>query len=175
MTSFLKELAGGIALMVVASLVGIAVNAVRPNGVALIQQGQAVSTAVHTQADSTAAAADSTAPREGVVSLEQMKQMVDSGTIVVIDARSTEEYEQGHIPGSINIPHDRIPEFMDVLNSEVSTDAQIVCYCRSFTCDFSDLLATELKVIGYQNVQVFSGGWDQWQKAGYPAETGPRS
>lgn len=172
MKSFLKELGGGVALMIVASLVGVAVNAVRPDGVALIQAGAPVATARHGEADSTAAEA---APREGVVTLEQMKQLFDAGTVVIIDARSTTEYEEGHIPGAINIPHDRIPEFMDVLNNEVSTDAQVVCYCRSLTCDFSDLLATEMKVIGYQDVKVFSGGWDQWKEAGYPAETGPRS
>jgi rhodanese-related sulfurtransferase len=172
MKSFLKELVGGIVLMIVATLTGVAVNAVRPSGgVALIQKGQAVSTAQHGDADSTAA---STTPREGVVTLEQLKQLFDSGAAVIIDARSTAEYEEGHIPGAVNIPHDRIPEFMDVLNTEVPTDAQVVCYCRSVTCDFSDLLATEMKVIGYQSVSVFSGGWDEWTKAGYPTETGPR-
>ena len=157
--------------MLVASLTGVAVNAVRPGGsVALIQKGQAVSTAQHGDVDSTA----SVAPAEGVVTLEQMKQLFDSGGAVIIDARSTTEYEEGHIPGAINIPHDRIPEFMDVLNTEVSTDARVVAYCRSVTCDFSDLLATEMKVIGYQDVSVFSGGWDEWTKAKYPTETGPR-
>jgi 3-mercaptopyruvate sulfurtransferase SseA len=61
------------------------------------------------------------------------------------------------------------------LNNEIPTDAQVVLYCRSVTCYFSDLLATEMKVIGYQNVSVFSGGWDHWTKAGHPTETGPRS
>lgn len=171
MKSFFKELAGGVAVMIVATLIGIAVNAARPNGVALIQQGEAVATVQHGEADSTAAAA----PREGVVTIEEMKQIVDAGGSVVIDARSTTEYEEGHIPGSINIPHDRLPEFMEVLNNEVATDARVICYCRSFTCDFSDLLATEMKIIGYQDVSVFSGGWDQWEEAGYPVEKGPRS
>ena len=172
MKSFLKELGGGVAVMIVASLVGVAVNAVRPNGVALIQEGAPVSTAQHGEVDSTAT---DVAPAEGVVTVEQMKAMLDEGTVIIIYARSTTEYEEGHIPGAINIPHDRIPEFMDVLNNEVPTDAQVVLYCRSVTCDFSDLLATEMKVIGYQNVSVFSGGWDHWTKAGHPTETGPRS
>ncbi len=167
MNSFLKELAGGVVVMIVATLVGIAVNAARPTGVALIPQGEAVATAHH---DSTAVVE----PREGVVTVEQMKEAFDAGTAVIIDARSTEEYEEGHIPGSINIPHDRLPEFMEVLNNEVSTDAHVICYCRSVTCDFSDLLATELKIIGYQDVSVFSGGWDHWTKAKYPVEKGPR-
>lgn len=171
MNSFFKELAGGIALMIVAALLGVAVNAARPNGIALIQKGAAVSTVKHgAEADSTAAAE----PAEGVVTLEQMKELFDAGESVIIDARSVKEYEEGHIPGSINIPHDRIPEFIDVLNNEVSTDAHIICYCRSPQCDFSDLLATELKVIGFMDVSVFSGGWEQWTEADYPVETGPR-
>jgi rhodanese-related sulfurtransferase len=174
MNSFLKELAGGVVLMLIAALTGLAVNAVRPDGLELIPQGRPVTTVQHGGADSTAAA-DAAEPREGVVPLAQMKELFDAGTVVIIDARSTTEYEEGHIPGSINIPHDRIPEFMNVLNNEISTDARIVCYCRSLTCDFSDLLATELKVIGYTNVSVFSGGWEQWTNAGYPSETGPRS
>ena len=171
MKSFLREIAGGIAIMVVAAIAGVAVNAARPDGIALIQKGAVVSTAQHGEVDSTAAPAPLA---EGAISVEQMKALFDAGTSVILDARSTEEYEAGHIPGSINIPHDRIPEFMNVLNGEVSTDAHIVCYCKSPTCDFSDLLATELKVIGYPDVSIFSGGWEHWTKANYPVEKGPR-
>ena len=109
--------------MIVATLIGIAVNAARPTGIALIQQGEAVATVQHGEADSTAAAA----PREGVVTIEEMKQIVDAGGSFIIDARSTTEYEEGHLPGSINIPHDRLPEFMEVLNNEVATDARVIC------------------------------------------------
>jgi rhodanese-related sulfurtransferase len=170
MNSFLKDLAGGVVVMIVATLAGIAVNAARPDGIALIQKGEAVATAQHGEVDTTAAVV----PKKGVVTLAQIKEALDAGSATIIDARSVEEYEEGHIPGSINIPHDRIPEFVQTLNNEVSTDAHVICYCRSLTCDFSDLLATELKIIGYQDVSVFSGGWDEWSKAGYPVEKGPR-
>jgi 3-mercaptopyruvate sulfurtransferase SseA len=171
MASFFRELAGGVAVMVIATIMGVAVNAARPDGIALIQRGAPVATVQHGGAADTSAAA---VPAEGVVTLEQMKQALDAGSAVIIDARATDEYEAGHIPAAINIPHDRIPDFIEVLNREVSTDARIICYCRSLTCDFSDLLATELKVIGYQDVSVFSGGWEQWSEAGYAVETGPR-
>jgi rhodanese-related sulfurtransferase len=156
--------------MVVATLIGVIVNAVRPNGVALIQSGAPVSTVQHgAHADS--AAIDSTAALpEGAISLAEMKRLFDEGTAIILDARDAAEYERGHIPGAINIPYDRIPEYFDVLQSQVPMDALVVCYCRSLTCDFSDQLATELKIIGYQNVKVFSGGWDQWTAAGYPIE-----
>jgi rhodanese-related sulfurtransferase len=170
MNSFFREIAGGIVVMVVAAAVGVAVNVARPDGIPLIQKGAVVATAQHGEVDSTTTAQLA----EGAISVGQMKAIFDAGTSVIIDARSTEEYEEGHIPGSINIPHDRIPEFMNVLSGEVSNDAHIVCYCKSPSCDFSDLLATELKVIGYTDVSIFSGGWEQWTKAEYPVEKGPR-
>ena len=171
MNSFFKELSGGIAVMVVASAVGIGVNAVRPHGLPLIQHGEAVSTVQHGQADSTAAET----PAPGAISLEEMKRLFDSHGATIIDARSTDEYAEGHIPGAINIPHDRIPEFQDVLNREVANTDHIVCYCRGPECDFADLLATELKIIGYADVSVFSGGWEKWSGANYPVEKGPQN
>jgi len=169
MRNVFSEILGGAGIMVVAALLGIVVNAVRPNGVALIQSGAPVTTAQHAAPDS--AAADTThALAEGAISLAEMKRIFDEGTAIILDARDAAEYEQGHIPGAINIPYDRIPEYFDVLQSQVPMEAHVVCYCRSLTCDFSDQLATELKIMGYKNVSVFSGGWDAWTTAGYPVE-----
>ncbi len=170
MRNIFSEILGGVAIMVVASLLGIVVNTVRPNGVALIQSGAPISTAQHTKPDSTAAADTTHALAEGAISLAEMKRLFDEGSAIILDARDPAEYQQGHIPGAINIPYDRIPEYFDVLQSDVPMDAHVVVYCRSLTCDFSDQLATELKIMGYQNVSVFSGGWDQWSTAGYPSE-----
>jgi 3-mercaptopyruvate sulfurtransferase SseA len=171
MSSFIRELVGGVVLMIVAAVLGIGVNAVRPHGLPLIQKGEVVATAQHGPVDTTSTV---TPTAKGAISIEEMKRQFDAKTATIIDARSTEEYEEGHIPGSINIPHDRIPEFQDVLNREVSNDAHIICYCRGPSCDFSDLLATELKIIGFEDVSVFSGGWEEWTKASYPVEKGPR-
>jgi rhodanese-related sulfurtransferase len=170
MKNVLSQMVGGVGVMVVATLMGVVVNAVRPNGIALIQSGAPVSTVQHPAAADSAAADTTHALAEGAISLAEMKRLFDEGTAIILDARDAAEYEQGHIPGAINIPYDRIPEYFDILNSQVPMDAHVVVYCRSLTCDFSDQLATELKIIGYQNVSVFSGGWDQWTTAGYPIE-----
>ena len=170
MRNVVSEILGGVGVMVVATLLGIVVNTVRPNGVALIQSGAPVETAQHVDhADSMATDTTSTVAA-GAISLAEMKRAFDEGTAIILDARDAAEYQQGHIPGAINIPYDRIPEYFDVLQSQVPMDARVICYCRSLTCDFSDQLATELKVIGYKNVSVFSGGWEQWTTAGYPIE-----
>jgi 3-mercaptopyruvate sulfurtransferase SseA len=172
MKSFLKELAGGIVLMIVAAVIGIGVNAARPQGLPLIQKGEAVATAQQGSPVDTTKAVEPTA--KGAIDIAEMKRQFDGKTAVILDARAPDEYEAGHIPGSINIPHDEIPKYQDVLTKEVSNDAHVICYCRGPDCDFADLLATELKIIGWQDVSVFSGGWEEWTKANYPTEKGPR-
>jgi rhodanese-related sulfurtransferase len=61
-------------------------------------------------------------------------------------------------------------EYYAELTATVPPDAKVVCYCWSPTCDFSDQLATELKIMGYTDVVVFTGGWEAWQDAGHPVE-----
>lgn len=35
---------------------------------------------------------------------------------LILDVRSPEEYQQGHVPGSRNIPHDQVSQYADQLN-----------------------------------------------------------
>jgi 3-mercaptopyruvate sulfurtransferase SseA len=166
MKSFLTEILGGIGIMFVAALIGVTVNAMRASGIPLIQQGEPVATVQHGEsADTTATHAVA-----GAVSLADMKRIWDEGAAYIIDARDTSEYAEGHIPGAINVPYDRLPEYLDMLSSEVPMDGEVIVYCRGPSCDFSDQLATELRILGYQNVRVFTGGWEQWTAAGYPVD-----
>lgn len=167
MKSFISNIFGGIGVLVVASLIGVIVNSVRPGGIPLVQQGAPVSTAQH-GAGADSVAADTVAT--GAVSLAEMKRIWDTGTAYIIDARDPAEYEEGHIPGAINIPHDRLPEYLDTLSGEVPMDGEDIIYCRGPACDFSDHLATEMKILGYQNVRVFTGGWEHWTAAGYSVD-----
>lgn len=165
MKSFFSEILGGVGIMLVATLVGVTVNAMRPGGIPLIQKGAPVSTVQHGVAPDTTATAV-----EGAVSLAEMKRLFDANASYIIDARDPAEYDEGHIPGAINIPYDRLPEYLDMLSAEVPMDGDVIIYCRGPNCDFSDQLATELRILGYQHVRVFTGGWEQWSSAGYPVE-----
>lgn len=64
-----------------------------------------------------------------VVSAEQVKQWLDSGRrFALVDSRLPEEYVQGHIPGAVNIPAER----MKAERSKLPKDKSIllVFYCR---------------------------------------------
>ena len=58
------------------------------------------------------------------VALEALEQRA-----LVIDVRTPEEYEQGHYPGAINIPHEQI--LAGVRSRALGPDDPIVLYCRS--------------------------------------------
>ena len=179
----LGEFAGGLMIIVVAAIIAIAQNAVRSNPVKLIQDTAPVSTARHggdaaerddaggNGAATGGAGMDAPLP-EGAVGVEEARRLYDEGIAIFIDARSPDGYAEGHIPGSINIPYDQLPKYLDTLQSQVLRTDHIIVYCWSPTCDFSDQLATELKIMGYDNVEVFTGGWDHWTAAGHPTGEG---
>ena len=88
------------------------------------------------------------------ISAADAKARMDSGdTIVILDVRTQEEYDAGHIPGAILIPNETIvdkqPELLPDLNAE------ILVYCRSG--NRSAQAAKKLIAIGYTNVVDFGG------------------
>jgi len=179
MKPFVQNLAGGVAVIAAAALIGVVHNAVRGQSIPLVQKVEVVKTANHgdgggdsASTGRTAATGEVTALPEGAVGVEQAKAMFDTGDAFIIDARPAGPFAEGHIPAAINVPYDRLPDYYEELTASVPIDARVVVYCTGPSCDFSDQLATELKIIGYTDIVVFTGGWEHWQAAGHPEETG---
>lgn len=55
-------------------------------------------------------------------------ELIDHGALI-IDVRSAEEFEGGHIDGSLNIPHSEIDALADAIGPD--KDRSVVFYCRS--------------------------------------------
>lgn len=74
----------------------------------------------------------SAAAQHAVVSAEQVQALLAAPKTraVVIDARSTAEYAQGHIPGAISIPAERLRSEARRLPEDHSTP--LVFYCRGY-------------------------------------------
>ncbi len=84
-----------------------------------------------------------------------------------VDARSTEEFSEGHIKGAISIPFYESEKYLDVING-LNKNETIVTYCSSNECDISTLSADELFKMGFKKVYVFIDGWEEWIKNKYP-------
>ena len=88
------------------------------------------------------------------ITAEEAKAIMDSEEgYVILDARTQEEYDQGHIPGAIVISHEEIMEKAeDVLTDK---DQLILVYCRSGRR--SKIAAEALVELGYTNIKEFGG------------------
>ena len=94
---------------------------------------------------------------DGVRPTEIAAMDSESGYII-IDARTQEEYNQGHIPGAI-----MIPEYEIAVRAEKELPYKnqlILVYCRSGRR--SKIAAEELVKLGYTNVKEF-GGIIDWE------------
>ena len=89
----------------------------------------------------------------------EAKALMDSESgYIIIDARTQEEYDQGHIPGAILIPE---YEIADRAEKELPDKKQLILvYCRSGRR--SKIAAEELVKLGYTNVKEF-GGIIDWE------------
>ena len=88
------------------------------------------------------------------ITAEEAKQIMDSEEgYIILDVRTQEEYDQGHIPGAIVISHEEIAEQAeDVLTDK---DQMILVYCRSGRR--SKIAAEALVELGYTNIKEFGG------------------
>lgn len=88
------------------------------------------------------------------ISGAEAKALMDSESgYSIIDARTQEEYDEGHIPGAILIPE---YEIADRAEKELpDKDQLILVYCRSGRR--SKIAAEELVKLGYTNVKEFGG------------------
>lgn len=76
----------------------------------------------------------------------------------LIDTRETEEYNAGHLPGALFIPWHMIDEKI----GGIKKDKPLILYCR--TNNRAARAAGTLETLGYTNVSVYKGGWEEWER-----------
>ena len=88
------------------------------------------------------------------ITAKEAKQIMDTGEgYIILDTRTQEEYDEGHIPGAILIPYDEIKEKAETMLPD--KDQLLLVYCRSGRR--SKLAAEALVELGYTNIKEFGG------------------
>jgi hydroxyacylglutathione hydrolase len=83
----------------------------------------------------------------------------------VLDVRSTAEYRQGHIPGAIHVPAQRL-----LLSLEnVPRDRPLFVHCAGG--GRSNVASSVLRNVGFHDVADVEGGFSAWEAAGYAVES----
>lgn len=115
--------------------------------------------------DSTAAGIAETTPAEEEteakapgsyvrISAEEAKKIIDGETgYIILDVRTQEEYDSGHIPGALLLPNEAIgTEEPGMLPDK---NQKILVYCRSG--NRSRQASQKLADLGYTNIYEFGG------------------
>ena len=124
---------------------------------------------------------------------EQAKDILDSdSSAVYIDVRTEQEFMNGHVPKSVNIPvvwpdpstreMKQNPDFVKVVSAQFSKDKRIIVGCQAG--GRSQLAAQLLAQEGFQDVSNMQGGFGGardpmgrviapgWTQLGFPIEGG---
>lgn len=97
--------------------------------------------------------------QEFLASLEQPNH-----NIVLLDVRSEEEYNKGHIVGAINISHDTVEDNLAALSQY--KNSKVVVYCRSGRR--AGLAEAVLTSNGFTNIIHLTGDMNAWLDAKLP-------
>ena len=87
---------------------------------------------------------------------------------VWVDARSTKDYENGHITGAISLPLYMFEEKASILPK----DKDIILYCDGYDCDEAVSAGRYLMENGYKQalIKVYEGGYTEWTQKAYPRD-----
>ena len=92
------------------------------------------------------------------ITAKEAKAMMDKGGVTIVDVRTLDEYNAGHIPGAILGTVQTLEDTAPTLLKD--KDAVILVYCR--TGIRSANAAKLLLKLGYNNVYDIAGGITQW-------------
>jgi rhodanese-related sulfurtransferase len=112
------------------------------------------------------------APAE-TVGLAHFRSVVEARSALILDARPFLFFEQGHVPGALNLARDNFARDYRHLSATLQAAAgkPIIVYCSGGDCHDSRLVASALLTLGFTDVRVFTGGWEAWSAARLPSST----
>ncbi len=144
------------ALVILGTAVGFAYNAASPKGIPVKGGKEAVMEQQGTR----------------MLTTDEVKFYRDEPGTLIVDARSAEEYELGHVAGAASLPLDRFDAVYPRLSKELAGAKMIIIYCSGGSCGTSEELAKKLAEKGIKNLAIDTGGIPGWIKAKLPIKSG---
>ena len=106
----------------------------------------------------------------GAVAPKDAAEELAKGASVFVDVREPEEWQHGHIDGSVPAPRGLLEFFADPTsprhNEALDPRRRVIVVCASGAR--ATLAATTMQDMGYEDVVVLEGGLKGWTGAGLP-------
>lgn len=94
------------------------------------------------------------------LSVPEFKEFIANPDVQLVDVRTPEEYNAGHIPGSINID---VSEGHEELAEKLDLERPVALYCRSGRR--SETAGWTLEKLFFRNVVDLKEGYNAWQES----------
>ncbi|UCF94411.1 MAG: rhodanese-like domain-containing protein [Desulfobacterales bacterium] len=157
----IKRILGEAAIVIlVAGFISVGVNLIRPAGLRLFE--------------SSLQTPDPQADREAIreITVEEAIAKFDDPRALFADARSGEDFAQGHIQGALSLPAHELDAWIEDFISNHDPATHIITYCDGPRCPLAKELAHALELAGYEKVFYLTDGWQKWNDHGMPVATG---
>ncbi|HEY4287929.1 MAG TPA: sulfurtransferase [Puia sp.] len=129
-------------------------------------------------------------PEPILISATKLRRDLSEGSPKIIDTRPKPAYDQGHIPGAVNIPllftyllpaGDKGPAHLcetfkhELSKAGIGREDRVIIYENTLLDGFGQSCRGWfiLKWMGHRSVVILDGGFAAWEKAGYPVSQCP--
>jgi len=87
----------------------------------------------------------------------ELKELMNSGKVKIVDVRAKSDYETSHIPGAISVPKQEIQNHKEHFSKEET----YVIYCYNQQCHLGARACLEMANLGFP-VVLLEGGFKVW-------------
>jgi 3-mercaptopyruvate sulfurtransferase SseA len=154
-----------LAILGVASLLAVLVNAVRPDGLPWVLR----------PSESTNPGENPDLAKEVLIGLDDMRKHLADGSATFVDARNPEAFVQGHLALAVNVPAGRKQDYLNKVREMVPPEGMVIIYCEGGECESSNIIFEFLLKHGFrkENLRIFKPGWERLRSLeGLPIEKG---
>lgn len=108
-----------------------------------------------------------------MMTLDEVRYYLNQPGTLLVDARSAEEYELGHIPGALSLPLDTFDSAYPKVSPAIVKSKLLIIYCSGGSCGTSEELAKKLTQVGVgKDLAIFTDGLPGWMRAKLPVKSG---
>lgn len=180
-----------IIILMLGTAAGLIANAVNPSGIPLVMDASRYSTdksdsiknsfmnnPYDTSQKQTPALQNPNVTKDGIVKPQNIKidlaKFFFDKNALFFDGRKPEEFAAGHIKNAVSLPYEefskKTKEEKTELMRKYNKEGMVVVYCGGGKCEVSIDLAYELARVGFTSLNIYLGGYKEWEDTGYPIE-----
>jgi len=106
-------------------------------------------------------------PEKYIAVTEVERLLREDNSVILIDARTAEEFAEGHVPGAINVSIPDLAEYLQ--NRDSAAEGLLITMCGS--TGRGESAAAILANHGVARVLAMRGGLKSWKEADFPVVT----